>query len=152
MVFKFFCILIVYKILLSSCLLLWKYLLIMDILLEAASESPSPQPPTRLAATQRELWVSISHLKKPTVNHPPSMKSNTVTCFKINWTIYRITGGFVYAATSNLKRVTGRIFSIRMCFHRSQTKLYLLFSPKTRKQKALKTIGKYTESTDLIFN
>jgi hypothetical protein len=29
----------------------------------------------------------------------------------------------------NLKRVTGRIFTISKCFHRSKPKLYLLISP-----------------------
>ncbi len=42
---------------------------------------------------------------------------------------YRITGGFLYAATSILKRVTGRVFTISKCFHISKPKLYLLFSP-----------------------
>ncbi len=47
------------------------------------------------------------------------MKSNTVTLFKIisgYGTVYRITGGFLNAAKSSLKRVTGRIFTIRKCF------------------------------------
>jgi hypothetical protein len=48
------------------------------------------------------------------------------------------TGGFQYAATSNLKRITGRIFT---SFNFSII----------RKQKKFKTIGAYTESTDLIF-
>jgi hypothetical protein len=57
------------------------------------------------------------------------MKSNTVTRFKIisglwNNAIYRITGGFLYAATSNLKRVAERIFTISKCFHRSRPKLF----------------------------
>jgi hypothetical protein len=34
-------------------------------------------------ATQKELCVSIQPLKMPTVNHPPVMKSNTVTRSKI---------------------------------------------------------------------
>jgi hypothetical protein len=48
------------------------------------------------------------------------------------------TGGFQYAATSNLKRVTGRIFT---SFNFSII----------RQQKNLKTIGAYIGSTDLIF-
>jgi hypothetical protein len=35
-------------------------------------------------------------------------------------TVYRIIGGFLYAATSSLKRVTGRIFTSSKCFHRSK--------------------------------
>jgi hypothetical protein len=55
----------------------------MNILQEAASEfTPSHHPPTRLAATQRDLRASINPLKMPTNNHPPVMKSNTVTRFK----------------------------------------------------------------------
>jgi hypothetical protein len=42
---------------------------------------------------------------------------------------YRITGGFLNAAISILKRVTGKIFTISTCFHRSKPKLYLLISP-----------------------
>jgi hypothetical protein len=38
-------------------------------------------PVTRLAATQSELGA-IQPLKLPTINHPPLMKSNTVTRFK----------------------------------------------------------------------
>jgi hypothetical protein len=30
-----------------------------------------PPPPTRLAATQRELGASIQPLQLPTINHPP---------------------------------------------------------------------------------
>jgi hypothetical protein len=41
-------------------------------------------------------------------------------------TIYRITGGSLYAATSNMKRVSGRIFTISKCFHKSKPKLNLL--------------------------
>jgi hypothetical protein len=59
-------------------------------------------------------------------------------------TFYRIIGGFLYAATSSLKRVTGRIFTISKCFHRSNPKLYLLISPKQGSKKILKTIGAYT--------
>jgi hypothetical protein len=40
-------------------------------------------------------------------------------------TVYRIIGGFLYAATSSLKRVTGRIFTISNCFHRSKLNFYL---------------------------
>jgi hypothetical protein len=32
-------------------------------------------------------------------------------------TIYRISGSFLYATASNLKKVTGRIFTISMFFH-----------------------------------
>jgi hypothetical protein len=37
--------------------------------------------------------------------------------------IYRITGCFLNAATSILKRVSVRIFKISNCFHRSKQKL-----------------------------
>jgi hypothetical protein len=44
-------------------------------------------------------------------------------------TVYKIIGGFLYAATRSLKRVAGRIFTISKCFHRSKPKLFLLISP-----------------------
>jgi hypothetical protein len=50
---------------------------------------------------------------------------------------FTVTGGFLNAATSSLKRVTEGIFKISKCFQRSKPRLYL---PKT--------IGAYTESTD----
>jgi hypothetical protein len=85
--------------------------------------------------------------KKPAVNHPPVMKSNTVPRFKIisglwNNAIYRITGGFLYSATSNLKRVTERIFTISKCFHRSRPKLFFTLDNKAAKK--FKTIGACT--------
>jgi hypothetical protein len=91
---------------------------------EAASKfaphsPPPPHPPTRLAATQRELRASIQPLKMLTVNHPPVIKSNTVTCFKISpayGTVYRIIGRFPYAATSSLRRVIGRCLQLVSVF------------------------------------
>ncbi len=44
-------------------------------------------------------------------------------------TIYRITGVFLNAATSILKRVSVRIFKISKCIHRSKQKLEFPFSP-----------------------
>jgi hypothetical protein len=62
---------------------------------------------------QRDFGASVQPLKIPTVNHLPNMKSNTIiTRFKILKSspaygiVYRIIGGFLYAATSSLKRVT----------------------------------------------
>jgi hypothetical protein len=89
----------------------------------------------------------------PTVNHPPVMKvimkhaSKSSMAFGI---VYRIIGGFLYAATSSLKRVSGRIFTISSVFIEASQNLSFIFSI-TRQQKNLKTIGAYTESTDLIF-
>jgi hypothetical protein len=68
--------------------------------------------------------TSIQPLKKPTANHLPGiLKSNTKTRLKIflNFsplspaygTVYRITVGFLNAATSILK-VSVRIFKIRI--------------------------------------
>jgi hypothetical protein len=45
-----------------------------------------------------------------------------------------------------LKRVTGRIFTISKCVHRSKPKFF-----HNKAVKYLKAIGAYTESTDLIF-
>ncbi len=44
-------------------------------------------------------------------------------------TVYKIIGGFLYAATRSLKMVAGRIFTISTCFHRSKPNFYLLISP-----------------------
>jgi hypothetical protein len=95
----------------------------MNILQEAASEF-SPPPPTlqrdwRQLKGIESLNFSINADKQN--NHPPVMKSNTVTRFKIiprlrNGTVYRITGGFLYAATSSLKRVTGRFSQLASVF------------------------------------
>jgi hypothetical protein len=65
-------------------------------------------------------------LKSNIVKHPS--KSSTAYA-----TIYRITGGFLYAATSNLKRLTGKNFTMSKCFHRSKPKL--LCSPKQSNKK-----------------
>jgi hypothetical protein len=65
--------------------------------------------------------------------------------------VYRIIGGFLYAAKSSLKRVTGRIFSISNYFQGwKQVKTLSFIFSITRQQTNLKTIGAYTESTDQI--
>jgi hypothetical protein len=60
---------------LSSCLLLWNHLLIMNILPEAASETPPPPHPTPhdTGGNSKDWWASIQPLKMPTVNHPPEV-------------------------------------------------------------------------------
>jgi hypothetical protein len=80
----------------------------MILLPEAASESP--QPPIETGGNSKGI-VSLN------------------SAFENISTVYRIIGGFLYAATSSLKRVTGKIFTISKCFHRSKPKLYLLISP-----------------------
>ncbi len=92
-----------------------------------------------MVAPQRELETSIQPLKKPTASHLPEiLKSNTETRFNIFFTfspsspaygtIYRVTGGFLTAETSILKRISVRIFKISKCFHRSKQKLKFPFS------------------------
>jgi hypothetical protein len=44
-------------------------------------------------------------------------------------TIYRITGGFLYAATSNFKRVTGRVFTISVFLEQAKTLSFNLIIP-----------------------
>jgi hypothetical protein len=56
-------------------------------------------------------------------------------------TIYRVTGGFLNAARSILKRVSVRIFRISKWCHRSKPKLFT----KTRQPKKLETICAFTE-------
>jgi hypothetical protein len=46
-----------------------------------------------------------------------------------NGASFTVTDGFLYAATSSLKMVTGRIFKISKWFQRSKPRLYLPFSP-----------------------
>jgi hypothetical protein len=47
------------------------------------------------------------------------------TCqqFRENALLFKITGGFLNAATSILKRVSVRIFKISKCFHKSKQKI-----------------------------
>jgi hypothetical protein len=84
---------------------------------EAALEFPT------LAKPQRQLETSIQPLKKPTAIHlSVILKRNDETRFKIflsfspsspaYGTFFRITGRFLNDATSNLKRVSVRIFKI----------------------------------------
>jgi hypothetical protein len=65
--------------------------------------------------------------------------------------LFKITAGFLNAATSVLKRVSVRIFKISKCCHRSKQNVYFYFFSMTRHQNNLKTIGEYIESTDLNF-
>jgi hypothetical protein len=112
------------KYFLTSCLLLWKHLLIMDILLEVTSESP----PNETGGISQGLWTSTQPLKMPTDNHPPVIKSNTVTRFKI-------------------------ISGLRNSLQKNRQKQAKTFSFNfsiTRQHKNLKTIGAYTERTDWI--
>ncbi len=46
----------------------------------------------------------------------PSLSTSRCRSSPAYGTIYRITGGFLYAATSNFNGVTGRIFTISRCF------------------------------------
>jgi hypothetical protein len=57
-----------------------------------------------------------------------------------------IVGGFLNAAASSLKRVTGRIFKISKCFQRSNYRKNLAFDFLSNKDH--KTTSAYTESTD----
>jgi hypothetical protein len=100
-----------------------------------ASEFPT------LAVPQRELQTSNQPLKKPTANHLhvksitgtlPKPSSNYFKFFTIISAlraIYRITGNFLNAATSILKRLSVRIFKIITCFYRSKQKFEFPFSP-----------------------
>ena len=52
-----------------------------------------PPPPTRLSATQRELWASIHPLKMPTINHRGGLRGwCTVTDFETNQKIEIVAG------------------------------------------------------------
>ncbi len=69
-------------------------------------------------------WSSIAPLKMETVNHPPSMKSNTVTRFKI------ISG--LRNSSQNHRRVP-------VCWNKQfEPKLYLLHSPQQGRKKCKK--------------
>ena len=63
---------------------------------------------------------------------------------------FTITGGFLNAETSSLKRLTGRIFKISKCF-KEATQDFIFHFLHNKAAKKLKTIGAYTESTDFIF-
>jgi hypothetical protein len=59
-------------------------------------------------------------------------------------TIYRITGGFLYAPTSNLKRVTyWNDFQNYKVFSKKQAKTLSFIFSITRQQKIFKTISAY---------
>ncbi len=68
-------------------------------------------------------------------------------------TIYRITGGSLYAATSNLNMVTeGFTQLVRAFIEASQNVIFFLHKKAPISlQKNLKTSGAYTDSTDLNF-
>jgi hypothetical protein len=88
--------------------------------------------------TSKRIRNLNSTLEK--ANHlPVILKINIETRFNFFFTIisapaygtiYRITGSFLNAATSILKRVSVRIFKIHKCFHRSKQKLEFPFSPE----------------------
>jgi hypothetical protein len=92
-----------------------------------------PPPPNKTVGNSKRTMKLNSPFEKATINHSPViLKSNTKARFKIISGLrnnLQITCGFLYAATSNLKRVTVRIFTINKCFHRSKPKSNLLFSP-----------------------
>jgi hypothetical protein len=60
---------------------------------------------------------------------------------------FKVRDGFLYAATSSLKRVTGRISK---WIPRSKQKLYIFFSPQKAAKKR-EIISDHVESTDYIF-
>jgi hypothetical protein len=102
-----------------------------------------------MAATQRELGASVQPLKLPTIKHPPLMKSNTVTRFKIISGLrnsHRIISGFLYAATRLLE---GFLQLVSVFIETSQN--FILYFLHNIAAKKFKTISAYTESTDLIF-
>jgi hypothetical protein len=63
----------------------------------------------------------------------------------------KVTGGYLQAGISFLKRVTGKIFRIIKWFQRSKQKLYFLFSPAKRQQNIVKANSGDPKCTDLIF-
>jgi hypothetical protein len=81
-----------------------------------------------------ELETSIQPVKKLTAIHladpkPASKFLNSSPSSPAYGTIYRITGSFLNATTSILKRVSVRNFKISQCFHRSKQNLEFRFSP-----------------------
>jgi hypothetical protein len=103
--------------------------------------SPLPPHPHPLPQRDWRLGASIQPLKLPIINHPPLIKSNTVTRFKISSGLRNSLQNHKqvpFAATSSLKRVTGRIFTISKCFHRSKPKLHLFFCLHNKAAKKFK--------------
>jgi hypothetical protein len=66
-------------------------------------------------------------------------------------TIFIVKGGFLYAATSSLKRFSGMIFRISGCFHRSKSNFRFGFLYNKAAKNNFLSISAHTESTDLIF-
>ncbi len=125
------------KYFLSSDLLLWIHLLILEILEETTSGFPT------LAVPQRELETSIKPFKKLTGNHLlVILTSNSEPASKFSspayGAIYRISGGFLNATTSVLKMVSRRNFKISKCFHRSKQKNLNFHFLKATKKNSLR--------------
>jgi hypothetical protein len=70
------------------------------------------RPMTALGSRKEISWACFGTLFNE--------KGNTRPCYR---PVFSVTGGFLYAATGPVKRVTGRIFKISKCFHRSKEKL-----------------------------
>ncbi len=66
-------------------------------------------------------------------------------------TTIEVTGSYLKAETSFLKRVTGRILRISKWFQRSESKLDLNFLNKIGSQILRKPSARITKSTDLMF-
>ncbi len=66
-------------------------------------------------------------------------------------TTFGVTGGFLKARTSFVKRVTKRSFRISQKFPRSKQELYLNFLPKEAEKYCENHQLSYTKSIDLIF-
>ncbi len=153
MVFKFFASSLSRKILFKFLLASIKTLTNSGYFTESCNRippPPPPHPPTRLAATQRELWASIQHLKMPTVNHPPVMKSNTIACFKFISSLRNSSQSQVPACRNKqfeedyyLLKGFSQIISVFI----EASQNFLFYFSRTRQQKNLKTVGAYTKCT-----
>ncbi len=134
---------------LSFCLLLWKHIIILEILPKAKSEfhlqltkflSSLTWPQFKKMHQKPACYGALFRMFSVAFRKPPVIvKSNTVNsancsvsrrwwwkiqkCLKlVTVLLFKITGGFLNAATSILKRVSVRIFKISKCFHRSKQK------------------------------
>jgi hypothetical protein len=135
MVLNFFCILIVKK-----NTVLFKFLIVSTKTLTNSGDFIGSRIRiSNSGGTSKRVGNLNSALKKQTASHPPVILKNYPLLIFLNFsqsspaygTIYRITGGFLNATTSILKRISVRIFTTRKCFHKRKQKIEFLFRPDT---------------------
>ncbi len=93
-----------------------------------------------------ESEIRKAYFKKSKEYHPDKHAVSAILIDSL------INISFFEKPVSNLKRITGRTFTISKCFYRSKPELTVIFYfLQYKAAKNLKTIGAHTESTILIW-